>query len=77
MSSFRDQGNSMEMSGQPVHRLRTHDLELGTTDAVAQHQQRHVVESRPVSQRRLNFEHSRPRWVREFLAEATGVFIYV
>jgi glycerol uptake facilitator-like aquaporin len=30
-----------------------------------------------VSQRKLDFEHRRPRWLRECLAEATGVFFYV
>jgi glycerol uptake facilitator-like aquaporin len=30
-----------------------------------------------VTQRRLNLEHARPRWLRECLAEATGVFFYV
>ena len=32
---------------------------------------------RPISQRRLDFEHKRPRILRECLAEATGVFFYV
>ena len=30
-----------------------------------------------MSQRRLDFEHARPRFIRECLAEATGVFFYV
>ncbi|KAK5115531.1 hypothetical protein LTR62_001190 [Meristemomyces frigidus] len=60
-----------------LHRLATHDLELGATEAVSKHYSRHVVEARPVSQRRLDFEHSRPRWLRECMAEATGVFFYV
>jgi hypothetical protein len=41
------------------------------SDTVQRHATRHVV---PVSQRRLDFEHSRLRWLREMLAEATGVF---
>jgi len=63
-----------------LKRLRTHDLELGTTEAteaVRQHYSRHVVATRPISQRTLDFERSRPRWLRECLAEATGVFFYV
>ncbi|KAF1983512.1 putative glycerol uptake facilitator [Aulographum hederae CBS 113979] len=60
-----------------LHRLATADLELGTTDVLQRHMTRHVIERRPVSARRLAFESKRPRWLREFLAEATGVFIYV
>lgn len=30
-----------------------------------------------MSQRKLDFEHSRPRWLREMAGEATGVFFYV
>lgn len=59
-----------------LDRLKTQELEIGATEAVARHFSRHVVERRPVSQRRLNFEHSRPRWLREMAAEATGVFFY-
>lgn len=47
--------------------LHTNDLELGATEAVQQHFARHVVASKPVSQRKLNFEHSRPRWLREYV----------
>jgi MIP family channel proteins len=43
--------------------------------------ERHVASQEPawkaVTQRRLDFEHSRPQWLRECLAEATGVFMYV
>jgi len=60
-----------------LHRLQTHDLELGATEAAQVHVQRHVVAPKPVSQRKLDFEHRRPRWLRECLAEATGVFFYV
>lgn len=52
-------------------------VEIGATEAVQQHFARHVVTSKPVSQRKLDFEHSRPRWLREMVAEATGVFFYV
>ena len=30
-----------------------------------------------MSQRKLDFEQARPRWLREMMAEATGVFFYV
>ncbi|KAI1324424.1 aquaporin-like protein [Xylariaceae sp. FL0255] len=58
-------------------RLHTHDLETGATEAVQQHFARHVIERRPVTQRRLDLEHRRPRWLRECIAEAAGVFFYV
>ncbi|GME35596.1 aquaporin-like protein [Neofusicoccum parvum] len=61
--------------GDHLERLQT--LEVGATDAVQKHYARHVVERRPVSQRKLDFEHKRPRWLREMAAEATGVFFYV
>lgn len=60
-----------------IERLQTQELELGATDAVRRHISRPVVEPLPVSQRKLDFEHSRPRWLREMMAEATGVFFYV
>jgi hypothetical protein len=60
-----------------VRRLRTHDMEMGVTDAVQRHVKRHVITPRPVSQRRLDFEHARWRWLREMAAEAMGVFFYV
>ncbi|KAI4221372.1 MAG: hypothetical protein L6R36_006948 [Xanthoria steineri] len=65
------------MAGNEMHRLQTHDLEIGATEAVQRHYSRHVVATKPVSQRKLDFEHSRPRWLRECMAEATGVFYYV
>lgn len=52
------------------------DVEIGITDAIQKHYARHVVQRRPISQRQLEFEHKRPRWLRECLAEATGVFFY-
>jgi len=67
----------MSDDGAHMQRLHTHDLELGATEAVQKHISRHVVEPRPISQRKLDFEHSRPRWLRECAAEATGVFFYV
>ncbi|KAI4187535.1 MAG: hypothetical protein L6R41_002753 [Letrouitia leprolyta] len=63
--------------GDNMHRLATHDLEIGATEAVQRHYSRHVVSQKPVSQRKLDFEHRRPRWLRECMAEATGVFYYV
>lgn len=59
-----------------LRRLQTNDLEIGATEAVQRHYARHVVASKPVSQRKLDFEARRPRWLRECLAEATGVFFY-
>ena len=63
----------------PVNLYRTDDyvVELGATEAVQQHMSRHVVATKPVSQRKLDFEHKRPRILRECMAEATGVFFYV
>lgn len=52
------------------------DLELGATEAAQQHYQRHVVSPKAVTQRKLDFERARPRWLREMLGEATGVFFY-
>jgi glycerol uptake facilitator-like aquaporin len=52
-------------------------MELGVTDAVQRHVTRHVIPPKPVSERKLIFEHARPRWLREMAAEATGVFFYV
>lgn len=60
-----------------VRRLRTNDMEVGVTEAVQRHVHRHVVTPKPISQRKLDFEHSRPRWMREMAAEAIGVFFYV
>jgi hypothetical protein len=59
-----------------IERLQTGDLELGATEAVQRHVTRTVVQPAPVTQRKLDFEHSRPRWLRECMAEATGVFFY-
>lgn len=64
-------------TGRDLSRLNTNDMEIGVTEAAQRHASRHVVAPKPVSQRRLDFEHSRPRWLREMLAEATGVFFYV
>lgn len=52
-------------------------MEIGATEAVQRHFARHVVATKPVSQRKLNFEQRRPRFLRECIAEATGVFFYV
>jgi hypothetical protein len=63
--------------GYEPHRLHTHEMETGVTEALQRHVTRHVVAPPPVSQRRLDFEHRRPRWFREMAAEACGVFFYV
>lgn len=44
------------------------------TDAVQKHMQRNVVAPKAVSQRKLDFEHKRPRWMREMAAEALGEY---
>jgi len=75
-------GTNITLPGKMAHRnshierLRTHEMELGATEAVQRHFSREVVEPKPVSQRKLDFEHSRPRWLREMAAEATGVFFF-
>jgi hypothetical protein len=61
----------------PIERQHTGDIEIGISDALQRHITRHVVAPKPVSQRKLNFEHKRPRVLRECMAEATGVFFYV
>jgi hypothetical protein len=69
--------NAAHMAGYDAQRLHTHDMEIGVTDAVQKHVQRNVVAPKPISQRKLDFEHARPRWMREMAAEAIGVFFYV
>jgi hypothetical protein len=59
-----------------LRRLRSTDVELGISDVLHRHITRHVAEQRPVSQRRLNFENTRPRWYREMAAESIGVFLF-
>jgi hypothetical protein len=44
-----------------LNRLHTNDLELGVTDAIQRHVSRHVIPPKAVSQRKLDFEHKRPR----------------
>jgi hypothetical protein len=60
---------------------RLHDpeegIEIGVSEVLHKHVTRHVAVGATVSQRRLDFEHSRPRILREMAAEATGVFFYV
>ncbi|MCJ1304430.1 hypothetical protein MMC08_007242 [Hypocenomyce scalaris] len=60
-----------------LNRMATQDMEVGMTEAVQRHMTRHVAHLRPITQRKLDFEHRRPRWLRECMAEATGVFFYV
>jgi len=64
-------------NGGAIRRLQTNDMEIGATEAAQRHARRYVVPPKPVSQRKLDFEHSRPRWMREMAAEALGVFFYV
>jgi hypothetical protein len=72
MSDYHHQEYEMH----PMDRLQEHDIELGVADVLQRHVTRHVAGAKPISQRRLNFEHRRPRWLREMIAEATGVFFY-
>lgn len=65
------------MSQSDQNRLRTGEMEIGYTEAVERHANRHVVAPKPVSQRKLDFENARPRWMREMAAEAMGVFFFV
>ncbi|RMZ87335.1 hypothetical protein DV736_g5438, partial [Chaetothyriales sp. CBS 134916] len=53
------------------------DIEIGVSDAIERHISRHVISPKPVSRRKLDFEHKRPRILREMIAEATGVFFFV
>ncbi|KAM3079573.1 hypothetical protein ACMFMG_005988 [Clarireedia jacksonii] len=57
-------------------RLRPGELEIGYTEILQRHAKRHVVAPKPVSQRKLDFEEARPRWMREMAAEAMGVFFF-
>lgn len=52
-----------------------HDVDIH--EAAAQYLARQEPAWKPVSQRRLDFEARRPSWLRECVAEATGVFIFV
>ncbi|KAH6711096.1 aquaporin-like protein [Leptodontidium sp. 2 PMI_412] len=76
-SAHVENANAGHTTGYDAHRLHTHDMEIGVTEAVQRHVQRHVVPPKPVTQRKLDFEHARPRWMREMAAEALGVFFYV
>jgi len=58
-------------------RLESHEIEIGISEALSRHIARHVVAATPVSQKTLNYEARRPRWLRECCAEALGVFIFV
>ena len=58
-------------------RLESHEIEIGISEALSRHIARHVVAARPVTQKTLNYESRRPRWLRECCAEALGVFIFV
>ena len=77
MSNAAHIEDSSHTTGYDARRLHTRDMEVGYTDAVQRHVKRHVVEPKPISQHKLDFEHARPRWMREMAAEALGVFFYV
>ncbi|KAF3354936.1 hypothetical protein VdG1_04361 [Verticillium dahliae VDG1] len=51
--------------------------ETDLTDAAARWLKRSEPTYRPISERRLRFESRRPTWLRECIAEAIGVFIFV
>lgn len=68
---------SGENGSADLRRQHTNDIELGVSEVLQRHVTRHVVPPKPVTQRKLNFEHKRPRILREMMAEATGVFFYV
>lgn len=66
---------------EPLSRLNTvstaaGDVEIGVADAIQRHYQRQVVQRTVVTQKRLELERRRPRWLRECFAEAMGVFFY-
>ncbi|KAH8807809.1 aquaporin-like protein [Xylogone sp. PMI_703] len=54
-----------------------HDIETGIANALQRHITRHVVPPPQISQKRLDFEQRRPMWIREMVAEALEVFIFV
>lgn len=62
------------------HHQRRHpgDLEIGNTQVLLRHPTPHLAADHapPVSERRLRWEAKRPLWLRECLAETTGVFCY-
>lgn len=60
-----------------LDRLQTGDIEVGISEALQRHATRHVVPPKPVTPAVLHFERRRPRWIRECVAEGTGVFFYV
>lgn len=48
-------------SNDDLRRLHTHDIEIGISEALERHISRHVIRPPAVTQRRLDFEHKRPR----------------
>lgn len=60
-----------------LHHPQNDDIELGVSEVLRKHVTRLVHPGPPITQRRLDFEHARPRILREMTAEATGVFFYV
>lgn len=56
------------MASNNMERLHTHDIEVGVSDVLQHHISRHVVGLKPVSQRKLDFEHKRPRMLVGFFS---------
>lgn len=54
-----------------------HAADVDVQEAAAQYIAAHEPVYRPVSERRLEFEHARPALLRQCVAEATGVFFFV
>jgi hypothetical protein len=54
--------NDDHTTGYDARRLHTNDIEVGYSDAIQRHVKRNVVAPKPVTQRKLDFEHARPRW---------------
>ena len=61
------------------HDLQHHhdEIDMDIQAAASQYLTDHEPPFKPVSQRRLDLEARRPSWLRECVAEATGVFIFV
>jgi len=76
-SKHVEYSSGSDNSNDPLRRLATGEMEVGATDVARPHLMRPVGHTAVVSQKRLDFEHRRPRWLREMLAEMTGVFFYV
>lgn len=69
--------SEIETASDKRHRLETSDIETGIANALQRHVTRHVAPAPKVTQTRLEYERKRPRWLKEMIAEAIGVFIFV